>query len=519
MALRVSVLAIVSALAANACIHSQTSLPISIATQYGPVRGSRDATDVVAFKGIPYAAPPTGEHRWRPPAPPASWTERDATRFGPRCVQPPNFGRQTAAVPQPMSEDCLTLNIWTSAKSAPARLPVIVWLHGGNFTIGAGSMPAFDGTNLARRGIVVVTLNYRLGALGFLAHPDLSRESEHRVSGNYGLLDEIAALTWIHANIAAFGGDPASVTLMGQSAGATGVGDLLVSPLARGLFQRVIVESIGGSYANQASLAQAESEGATLVSDIAAFRLLAADEVIARLPQAPTVSPQTHYYPVVDNYVVPANPMALLAGGQAKMPMLIGHNSDEALFWARDLPTTAAGYREYVHGWFRPEFVDEIMARYPAAMDSDVPKAATRLTSDFKVVTPTILMARAASSGGPVYMYRFSRVSPSSRSTFGGAAHTTEIPYVFDNLPEDPAQAEASDHALSQEMAAAWVQFAKTGDPNGPGLSHWPIYHSPDYQLLEFGDAKAVGSNAGSPAVEFFQSRPAGSDHRGNGPS
>lgn len=517
MALRVVVLAVMAALAVSARGQTQGSLPVNVETQHGPLRGYRAAPDVVVFKGIPYAAPPTGESRWRPPATPVRWTEvRDATQFGPRCPQPQAYGpaRQSPWPAQPMSEDCLTLNVWTPAKSAQARLPVIVWLHGGNFSVGAGSAPNVDGTNLARRGIVVVTLNYRLGALGFLAHPALSRESESGISGNYGLLDEIAALKWVHANIAAFGGDSASVTLMGESAGATGVGDLLVSPLARGLFQRSIVQSIGGSFASQTPLAQAEREGTTLVPDIATFRRLTAEQVIARLPQAPTVSSQPHYYPVVDGYVLPANPMTLLASGQAKMPLLIGHNSDEALFWARDLPTTLAGYREFVRGWFRPEHVDEIMVRYPAATDADVSKAATRLTTDFKVVTPTILMARAASRFSPVYMYRFSRVSPSSRSTFGGAAHTTEILYVFDNLPADLAQAEERDHALSREMAAAWVQFAKTGNPNGPGLTRWPVYRSPDYQVLAYDDAATIDSNADSPVVDFFQSRPSEVDLR-----
>jgi para-nitrobenzyl esterase len=313
-----------------------------------------------------------------------------------------------------MNEDYLTLNIWTPARSARAHLPVMVWLHGGNFTVGTGSAPNIDGTNLARRGVGVVTLNYRLGALGFLAHPALSQESEKGTSGNYGLLDQIAALKWVQANVAAFGGNSSSVTLVGQSAGATGVGDLLVSPLARGLFHRGILQSIGGSFGNQASLVKAEREGGTLVPDIATFRRLSFEEVIARLPQASAVSPQTHYYPVIDGRVLPANPVTLMARGQARVPLLVGHNSDEALFWARDLPTTVAGYREYVRGWFRPEFLDEILARYPAVTDGEVAKAVTSLTSDFKVVTPTIVMARAASQFSPVYMYRFSRVSPAS---------------------------------------------------------------------------------------------------------
>jgi carboxylesterase type B len=229
-------------------VHGQStdSLQSAIRTQSGPVRGM--GTDVRVFKGIPYAAPPTGERRWRPPTVPEPWTDvRDATQFGPRCPQ--NAPVRAGLPGGPASEDCLTLNVWTPAPSSGDRLPVMVWIHGGGFNFGTVTLPRVDGTNLARRGVVVVSFNYRLGALGFLAHPALSRESEHQVSGNYGLLDQITALRWVRANIAAFGGNPESVTLFGSSAGASSQGFLMVSPLARGLFHRAIAQSLGSTAA------------------------------------------------------------------------------------------------------------------------------------------------------------------------------------------------------------------------------------------------------------------------------
>jgi para-nitrobenzyl esterase len=229
----------------------------AVRTTSGAVQGA--VTDVVAFKGIPYAAPPTSDRRWRAPVPPEPWTGvRDATRFGPQCIQPGNFAPSGRGANQPSSipssEDCLTLNVWTPAAVSGERLPVMVWFHGGGFTIGSGSSPGSEGESLARHGVVVVTLNYRLGALGFLAHPALSRESDRHVSGNYGLLDQIAALRWIRENIAEFGGNPENVTVFGQSAGASSIGFLVVSPLARALFHRAIAQSLGGSFAGASRL-------------------------------------------------------------------------------------------------------------------------------------------------------------------------------------------------------------------------------------------------------------------------
>jgi para-nitrobenzyl esterase len=499
--------------------NAAPSLETTVHTRFGPVRGT--GTDVIVFKGIPYAAPPTGDRRWRPPESPEPWTAiRDATQFGPQCPQPSNFAPRgsgsVAPPPMPSSEDCLTLNVWTPAKSGSDRLPVMVWIHGGGFTIGSGAGPRYSGEMLAGRGVVVVTFNYRLGALGFLAHPGLSRESGRRVSGNYGLLDQIAVLRWVRANIAAFGGNPANVTLFGQSAGASsGAGVMMVSPLARGLFHRVIAQSAGVTgtigpkprlRAPYYGLHAAEADGESMAPDIERLRAMSADQVLARLPISPTFSTGWHFGPVIDGYVLPDDPGVLLGTSrQAKVPLLIGHNADEAFFYRGSAHQTISEYRDFVRALFPPSKVDAVLERYPAAADPQATEAVLRMFSDFRFVTPTVLTARAASKVVDVYLYRFSRVSPLSKSTFGGAGHGTEIPYVFEHITADESQYEEVDRTLSRAMAGAWVQFAKAGSPNGAGLPQWPAYRSPEYKLLDYGDKISVRSNALSPNVDFFQ--------------
>ena len=514
------VLKLVATISALTVVHGQApqALQTTVQTKSGPVRGT--GTDIVMFKGIPYAAPPTGDRRWRPPAPPKPWTAvRNAAQFGPQCPQPGNFApRIRGASPQvapPSSEDCLTLNVWTPAKSGSERLPVMVWIHGGGFTIGSGSGARNTGEMLASRGAVVVTLNYRLGALGFLAHPGLSRESDRRVSGNYGLLDQIAALRWVRANIEAFGGNPANVTLFGQSAGASSGFALMVSPLARGLFHRVIAQSASTTVTvgpkprlrtSYYGLPPAETAGESMAPDIRKLRAMSADEVVAKLPISPTFSTGWRYGPVIDGYVLPDDTGVLLGtSSQAKVPLLIGHNADEAFFYRSSAHQTISGYRDFVRALFPPELVDTVLTRYPAAEDAQASEAVLRMFTDFRFVTPTVLTARAASKVTDVYMYRFSRVSPLNKSTFGGAGHGTEIPYVFGHLTADESQYEEVDRTMSRAMAGAWVQFAKTGNPNGASLPQWPAYTAPEYRLLDYGDEIAIRSNADSPNVDFFQ--------------
>lgn len=511
------VLKLVSIVGVLTVVHGQAPepAPTTVKTQSGPVRGI--GTDVRVFKGIPYAAPPTGDRRWRPPVTAEQWTDvRDATQFGPRCpgTLPARARALGGPALGPASEDCLTLNVWTPATSDGDRLPVMVWIHGGGFNFGRVTLPHLDGTNLARRGVVVVSFNYRLGALGFLAHPALSRESERQVSGNYGLLDQIAALRWVDANIAAFGGNPDNVTLFGSSAGASSQIFVMVSPLARGLFHRAIAQSLGYSAVGPKPrlrvpsyrFAAAEAHGLSLAPDIAILRGLSADEVLARMPNTSETLGVGLYVPLVDGYVVPDDP-ALLVGtnNQSKVPLLIGHNADEGLFYVRDLPKTIEDYRAFVRARFPAELVDTVLASYPVTTDADVAMVAPVLETESRFVATAALTARAASKVSDVYMYRFSRVGPSSRSAWGGAAHTSEVPYVFDNTSGDASQFDEIDRTVSGDMAAAWVRFAKTGNPNGGGLPEWPAYRSPDYRLLDFGDVATVRSNARSPQIDFFQ--------------
>jgi para-nitrobenzyl esterase len=389
----------------------------------------------------------------------------------------------------------------------------MVWIHGGGFFGGTASAPAYDGEALARRGVVLVTLNYRLGALGFLAHPALSRESAHGVSGNYGLLDQIAALRWVQKNIAAFGGDPANVTVFGGSAGAHSICVLMVSPLAKGLFSRAIMESLPLlfrplrelSHARH-GLASAETAGQAQASDIAALRAVDAQQIVSRLAPSPTLSTGTHFYPIVDGWVLPRDPAeAIGTARQAHVPALLGFNADEGHFFVNNAPASVAAFHDFVRAKFPPELFDRILGMYPAKTDADAPSALVRFFGDYELLTSTVLTARAASRIGDVYLYQFSRVSPVNRRIWGGAAHTLEIPYVFDHIAASSDDFDGRDRAVSEAMAGAWVRFAKTGSPNGENLPVWPAYKAPTYRYLEYGDVIAPASGFRQAQIDFFK--------------
>jgi len=452
----------------------------SVTIAQGRLAGtSRDGVD--AFRAIPYAAPPVGALRWRAPAAAKGWRGvRDASAFGPVCPQPPvdwaghDLDRQ--------SEDCLTLNIWTPNLANSARLPVMVWFHGGGYTNGSGSQATYEGTKLGRRGVVIVTVNYRLGALGFLATPALSVESPLHTSGNYGLLDQIAALKWVRANIARFGGNPNNVTIFGQSAGGGSAMLLTVSPLARGLFQKAIFES--GAALNLPSAAkgagprlpQAEQAGVGLAAalhanNLAALRALSPSAFLGR--DVPGVSRG----PIIDGRIVPADITAVYrARHEAQVPILEGWNSDEAARFIDKV--TRADYLANLKS-FGPLAAD-LLRIYPAATDAEATQAAIDLASDteFGWRGWRLAEARLARGSQPLFLYQFDNPPPGPNGTrTRGAVHSDELSYVWGNDNHGNGWSQ-SDKDLENTIQSYWVNFARTGDPNGPGLVRWTPYRS-----------------------------------------
>jgi para-nitrobenzyl esterase len=453
---------------------------------------------VVAFKNIPFAAPPVGELRWRPPQPAAPWSGvRDASAFGPSCIQ---SGGLFGGGPN-QSEDCLSLNVWTPARRAGARLPVMVWIHGGGFIGGSGAQPYYDGAAFARDGVVLVTLNYRLGRFGFFAHPALAGDHPEEPHGNYGLMDQIAALSWVKANIAAFGGDPANVTVFGESAGAISVNFLMISPAARGLFAKAVSESGFGRFdapkiatfaAAEAAYAKGLGVGGEDAAAAAALRALPASALIGDIrgltdPGIPR--------PMIDGVVVKERvDTAFAAGRQAKVPYLVGGNSFEASLFAKaiaaDPERTLAPF-----GGAQPDVVALFGAGDPL-------KAAYNVSTETLISEPDRdLAAKDAQAGVRAYLYYFSYVPAAQRATAPGAGHGSEIGYVFETLPTKPitlgarqiAAATSEDLDMAAQIHGAWVAFAKTGIPTLPRGPAWPAYAPRTDLLMEFGaDGAAV---------------------------
>ncbi|HEX7864663.1 MAG TPA: carboxylesterase family protein [Variovorax sp.] len=461
-----------------------------ICTRAGHVRGhQRDVNGVLTFKGIPYAAPPVGPLRWRAPQPPTPWSGvRDALEFGAGCLS----ALENDHRPGPRSEDCLYLNVWTAAKQADEKRPVMVWIHGGGFQFGSSANPATDGSLLAAKGVVVVSFNYRLGVFGFLAHPDLDLEAP---SGNYGLQDQLAALHWVKANIDGFGGDPDNVTVFGESAGAMAVGILMASPLSHGLFHKAIGESgafwdgrhgplQGFEEARARGLAFARQQGN---ASITALRAMPAEQLNAAAPWSFQSSPVVAAFsPSVDCHVVPDVPAArFLRGQQMHVPLLAGWNATEEFpFLSQSLPDRSAqAFRAAAEEMFGRECMADFLKVYPADTDAQAKTSAAALTGDYVVGEQCWqwLRLHRASSRAPVYGYLFSYTSPYTPV----ASHVTEIPFVFGTLtPQQvigsttpPAEA---DRALARTMMSYWVNFATHGDPNGSDLPPWPAYGGED---------------------------------------
>jgi para-nitrobenzyl esterase len=475
------------------------------------------------YKGIPFAAPPVGNLRWKSPQPVTPWQGvKQCSEFGPVPYQWAALGPP----PTNSNEDCLYLNVWTPAKKQSDRLPVMVWLYGGGFRFGSGSTALYDGVNLANRGVIVVTLNYRVGTLGFIAHPLLSKESGHDSSGNYGILDQIAALKWVQKNIAAFGGDPNRVTIFGESAGAISVACLMASPLAKGLFQRAVSESLAelGLLAHHREsrfgIDPAEKQGERLAKDlgcdtvpdpIACMRAKSAQEVMAAgKPPADYLSPGYRYGPIVDGWLLPDLPLNIFESGkQHDVPYLLGSNADEwALFQLR-LTMTADSYQAYVKKT-AGEYAQQVLTMYPATNDEQAKTAEKDVLTLYAFTCPAKAYAAAMEKvATPAYLYQFTRVPPGASKL--GAFHALEVGYVFGNLvpilptPDPEAYFDNTDKALSGTMMSYWTQFAASGDPNQKGLPQWPAYKPKTDQYLELGDKIEAKSGLCTEACSLFQ--------------
>ena len=499
---RLTILALVISLAS---LGAPSTTPIG--TTAGIVNGV--ALDgVTVYKGIPYAAPPTGPLRWKAPQPATKWEGvRDASEFGPMC---PQTGYPQGSIyyspPEKQSEDCLSLNIWAPAAAPNEHRPVMVWIHGGGFTRGTGSTPTYDGGSLARKGVVVVTINYRLGALGFLAHPELTAESENKSSGNYALLDQIEALRWVKQNIAAFGGDPNRVTIFGESAGSWAVNCLVATPLARGLFHRAIGES-GGSFGPMSRLDASEKAGVAFGKAVGAESL----EALRALPPEKILDQQesSRISPNVDGWVLPDEVRAIFAAGKHNdVPVLIGSNANEMTTLAvpAAIPVTIEAYRKQVAPVYGSH-MEEVDALYPATTNEQAVQAYLSELRDITFTLPMRTWARATAKGkSSAYLYFFSHVPPNRNSKYLGAYHAGEIIYVFNNLAMRPQTAwGASDRELASQMSSYWVNFATSGDPNGQGLAVWKPYKRDSEYYMDLGDQPKLKQHLERDRLDFTE--------------
>jgi len=488
---------------ASSCTKTQ---PGQVKVEGGWIQGTV-TENLTVYKGIPFAAPPVGELRWKAPQPVEKWEGvKQTTEYAPAPFQGGN-------PPEGKSEDCLYLNVWTPAKSPKEKIPVLVWIYGGGFSFGSTAGPVSDGEKLASKGVVLVSIAYRVNQLGFLVHPELSAENPNHVSGNYGLLDQIAGLEWIQKNIAAFGGDPEKVTIFGESAGGISVSMLCASPLAKGLFQGAISES-GGSFGptrpttypgeNMKPLKQAEMEGEEFaskagVSSIADLRKIPADSL-------PLGFGMPGGWPIVDGYVIPDDQHKLYEAGKYNdTPILVGYNSDEgaSFTWEKTPDAFIAGV-EKRYG----KFADTLLKVYPVGENS-VPKSARDLSRDAAFGWQTWSWARLQSQTGKskVFYYYFDQHPdyPKDSPQFGyGSPHGQDVAYVFMNLYASNPQTTKSDLEISEAMGTYWTNFAKYGDPNGDSVPEWPAFTLENPVVMYLGPTPHVGPVPSAESLEVL---------------
>jgi para-nitrobenzyl esterase len=471
------------------------AVPDLVKVDSGRLKGAV-SNGVAAFKDIPFAAPPVGALRWKAPQPPAHWKGvRPAVAFGARCMQGNIYDDMIFRDTGP-SEDCLYLNVWTPAASAHEHLPVMVWIYGGGFAAGAASEPRQDGENLAKKGVVVVSMNYRLGVFGFFAHRELAAESGHSSAGNYGLLDQWAALQWVHRNIAAFGGDPAKVTIFGESAGSFSVSAQMASPVAQGLFQRAIGESgaFFGSVLPLKPLAESEEADAKFAESLGAHSLAELRAIpAAKLLDAAVKQKDIWFAPNLDGYFLPRSARDIFASGQqSHIPLLAGWNRDEGSYhdiFEKD-PATAANFAAYAHKHYGDK-ADQFLKLYPAENDEQAKRSAQDLAGDKFIAFSTWkwLDMQCATGKSTLYRYEFDDAPPAAADadTKGDpptAYHSAEIEFVFGGLASKKLPWRQEDHAVSDVMSSYWANFARSGDPNGAGLPKWPVYSPDRYEVM-----------------------------------
>ena len=501
VALGASLLLVSLAVAAPTANRDQDAATVTI--ESGALVGELRPDGMRVYRGIPYAAPPIGSQRWQPPGAVAPWEgERSALEFGKICPQLPTLVAMTGEAFPTTDEDCLFLNVWTAA--APGdNLPVMVWIHGGGLTLGWSNQVGYEGSEFAKRGVVLVSINYRLGALGFLAHPELSAESAEGVSGNYGFLDQVAALEWVKRNITTFGGDPSNVTIFGESAGGTSVHALMASPRARGLFHRAIAQS---PWVNETNITHLTEDSPSVKSSHAlgvswAKAMTGSDspsltELRALEPDAINKKAQAFSaVATIDGKFLPAPTEDIfLSGRQASVPMIVGTNTDEGTLFMQMIP---AGTREAFVGLLGTvygERAKEVAALYPSSDAKELRAQVNAYLTDgwFLRASRNMLLGHTKVEA-PAYQYNFTRQSPAMPML--GAHHAAELGYVFNTLQSDAYG--DTDDALAAAMIEYWVQFARTGDPNVQGLPAWPVFEPGEQKYLELGDEIKVGAALG----------------------
>jgi para-nitrobenzyl esterase len=495
-------------------VASETQMENTPLYEKGPVpldsglisgTASKLSKDISVFKGIPYALPPVGELRWKPPAPVKAWKGvRPAVSFGAAARQMPMpvGGGITEDIWQ--DEDCLYLNVWTPAKSKDEALPVMVWIHGGGFSIGSNSMATYNMAKLARKGVVAVSINYRLNFFGQFAHPWLTEESEHKASGNYSLMDQIQALKWVQNNIRQFGGDPDQVTLFGESAGSRSTTLLVTSPLAKGLFHRGICQSgavRGVSNRREVREKQcmevAEKLGVTSLKELRALPW----EAFAKTGVFDS-------NPIIDGWVVPGDPAILYEEGKLnKVPLIIGINADEALgFMLRSKIDTMDKFTAHVQRTYGDD-AQKIMDLYSDIAKKDVKDAINHINTDSTMLLPALQQARALEkTGTPAYFYFFTKIPPTTMGKFARSHHGAEIPYVMGDPGNRWEHPEKSDHELSEAMMTYWTRFAANGDPNDPGFPKWPVYSSKTDAYLDLGNEIKAGTGLRKDKLTLWES-------------